>query len=104
MNRYMEEIERIKRQIIEMYNPEKIILFGSSARNELSDDSDIDILVIKQTQKSKFDRMCELRRMIDYTIPLDLLVYTPDEIHFARQQENDFISTIFSEGVVLYEQ
>jgi len=104
MNQFMEEIERINKQIIKMYSPEKIILFGSLARGEPKEDSDIDILVIKQSSKSKFDRVCELRRMLDYSIPLDLLVYTPEEIHTAMQQENDFISTIFTEGVVLYGQ
>ena len=100
---YKKEVQNIKQQIITKYSPEKIILFGSAARNEFSEDSDIDILVIKKTDKSKFDRMCKLRRLIEYNIPLDLIIYTPEEIEAAKKNNNNFFNTICSEGVVLYE-
>ena len=104
MQDYKKEIQYIKDQIIKNYNPEKIILFGSAARNEFTENSDIDILVVKNTEKKKFERMCELRRLIEYNIPLDIVIYTPEEIEYASQSGNDFIKTIYSEGVVLYEQ
>ena len=104
MQDYKTEIQNIKDQIIMKYNPERIVLFGSVARNSFNDNSDIDILVVKRTDKNKFQRMCELRRMINYNIPLDILVYTPEELELASKQENDFVKTIYNEGVVLYEQ
>lgn len=101
---YKCEIQDIKQQIINKYKPERIILFGSAARGEFTTDSDIDILIVKKTNKRKFDRMCEIRRLLDYNLPLDLVVYTPEEVKLATQQGNDFVKTIYDEGVVLYEQ
>ena len=101
---YKSEIQDIKHQIINKYRPERIILFGSAARNEFTNDSDIDMLIVKKTDKQKFDRLCELRRLLDYNFSLDLIVYTPEEIELATQQGNDFVKTIYDEGVVLYEQ
>jgi uncharacterized protein len=100
---YKQEIQDIKQQVINKYKPERIILFGSAARDEFKKDSDIDMLIVKKTDKRKFDRLCELRRLLDYNLPLDLIVYTPEEMELATQQGNDFVKAIYDEGVVLYE-
>jgi len=46
------EINRIAEQVIKRYKPERIILFGSAARGEFSENSDIDMLIIKKLGKS----------------------------------------------------
>jgi predicted nucleotidyltransferase len=46
------EVRKITKQIIEKYKPEKIILFGSAARDQLTPDSDADFLIIKKTHLS----------------------------------------------------
>ncbi len=70
-------------KIIEDYSPEKIILFGSYAYGEPSEDSDIDLLIIKNTDKRPVDRWIEVKRIIrdtTRTVPVSPLVYTEKEI------------------------
>ncbi|TSC66153.1 MAG: DNA polymerase beta domain-containing protein, partial [Microgenomates group bacterium Gr01-1014_80] len=78
-----------------------IILFGSAARGELSEDSDLDILVIKDTDKSFMDRMSDARAQIRTRIPLDIIVLTPKE---AREipKKSTFFRQILEEGKLIY--
>ena len=97
------EIQRITDQIIEKYKPDKIILFGSAARGELEPDSDVDFLIIKKDSPLYgADRIRELSRMIDRNIPVDFLVYRPDEFEQRIQMEDPFLKAILKEGRVLY--
>ena len=97
------EIQRITDQIIEKYKPDKIILFGSAARNDMEPDSDADFLIIKKDSPLYgADRIRELSRMIDRNIPVDFLVYRPDEFDQRIQMEDPFLKAILKEGRVLY--
>lgn len=97
------EIENIVQQIIDKYQPEKIILFGSAARGELTADSDIDLLVIKtDVPQYGIDRMRELRRLIKKRVAADFLVYRPDEVAERLKMGDPFLSAVLSEGKVLY--
>jgi len=86
------------------YHPLKIILFGSYARHEEVEDSDIDILIIARTNKRPVDRFVEVKRIIyDPTnrIPISPLILNPEEIDRKIESGNDFINEILSEGEVL---
>ena len=97
------EVERITAQIIEKYDPEKIILFGSSVRGEISPDSDLDILIIKRdTPLYGADRIRELSRLIERDIPIDFLVYRPEEFEKRIEMGDPFLRAIVKEGKVLY--
>jgi predicted nucleotidyltransferase len=97
------EIQRITAQIIEKYKPDKVILFGSAARNELKEDSDLDFLIIKrETPLYGADRIRQLSRMIDRDISVDFLVYRPEEFNERLQMGDPFIKLIAKEGKVLY--
>jgi uncharacterized protein len=97
------EIDKITRQIIDKYRPEKIILFGSAARGEFGPDSDADFLIIKtDTPLYGADRIRELSRLIDRNIPVDLLVYRPEEVEQRLKREDPFLKAILKEGKVLY--
>ena len=97
------EIQRITDQIIKEYKPDKIILFGSAARNDMKPDSDADFLIIKKDSPLYgADRIRELSRMIDRNIPVDFLVYRPDEFDQRIQMEDPFLKAILKEGRVLY--
>jgi uncharacterized protein len=100
---FSREIEKITRQIIEKYKPERIILFGSAARGEFSSDSDADFLIIKRdTPLYGADRIRELSPLIDREIPLDLLVYRPEEFEERLNLGDPFLMSIIKEGKVLY--
>jgi predicted nucleotidyltransferase len=97
------EIDTIKEQIIKKYKPDKIILFGSAARGDFNLDSDVDLLIIKQdTPFYGADRIRELNRLIERTLPLDLLVYRPEEFNKRLEMEDPFLKAVLKEGKVLY--
>jgi uncharacterized protein len=97
------EIGKITKQIIDKYRPEKIILFGGAARGEFGPDSDADFLIIKKdTPLYGADRIRELSSMIDRDIPVDLLVYRPEEVEQRLKIGDPFLKAILNEGKVLY--
>ena len=100
---YSEQLTSITAQIIEKYRPEKIILFGSAARGEFRPESDIDLLIIKKdTPYYGEDRIRELSRLIDRDVPLDLLVYRPEEFEKRLSMRDPFLKAILKEGKVLH--
>ena len=100
---FEKETESITTQIIEKYEPEKIILFGSAARGESGSDSDADFLIIKkETPFYGADRIRELSRMVNRNIPVDFLVYRPEEFEKRVEMGDPFLKAIIKEGKVLY--
>jgi len=100
---FEKEIGSITAQIIEKYKPEKIILFGSAVNGRLGLDSDVDLLVIKKdTPLYGADRIRELSRIIDRNIPVDFLVYRPEEFQKRLEMGDPFLKAVLKEGKVLY--
>jgi uncharacterized protein len=100
---FEKEIEDITAQIIKKYNPIKIILFGSAARGEFGPDSDADFLIIKkETPFYGADRIRELNRLLERNIPLDVLIYRPEEFEKRLKMGDPFLKAILKEGKVLY--
>lgn len=97
------EVDYVTKQIIDKYKPEKIILFGSAAWGKITQDSDLDFLIIKKdVPYYGIDRMRELDRLIDRNMAVDMLVYKPDEIQKELDLGDPFIKLILKEGRVLY--
>ncbi|MEW6326658.1 MAG: nucleotidyltransferase domain-containing protein [Thermodesulfobacteriota bacterium] len=100
---FRKEVEAIVIQIVEKYKPEKIILFGSIARGEHGLDSDADFLIIKSdTPLYGADRIRELSRIIERNIPVDFLVYRPEEFKHRLKMGDPFLKAVLKEGKVLY--
>lgn len=104
-------IEIILNQIVEKlkinYNPIKIILFGSYAYGNASEDSDIDLFIVKSTTKRRVDRFLEVKRLIynpNLKIPISPLVYIPLELENRIKIGDDFIEEILQKGEILYEK
>jgi uncharacterized protein len=100
---YNPEIESLLEQL-KQYQPEKVILFGSYARGDYNEASDIDVLIIKDTDQKFTKRIDEVMDLCEDSPKIEPLVYTPREIEEMVKNENDFIRTVMSEGVVLFEQ
>ncbi|MBI4272314.1 nucleotidyltransferase domain-containing protein [Candidatus Uhrbacteria bacterium] len=98
------KIEKITKKIIAQYKPEKIVLFGSYAWGAPQIDSDVDLLVIKNTNASLLDRERELRTILwGSGSPTDLLIYTPSELKRSMTIKNNlFIKDIVARGLTLY--
>ena len=88
--------------IVTNYKPEKVYLFGSFAWGEPTEDSDVDILIIKRTEKDRIKRQLEVRRLIKGKLPVDILVYTPKEVEERLEMRDFFIEDIVSKGKLLY--
>lgn len=85
------------------FDPEKIILFGSHARDESDEWSDIDLMVVYHTDKPFLERLTELYLAWNIPKAVDILAYTPEE--FAGMcDESPFVQDSVREGVVLYEK
>ena len=101
----MEIVHMIKNRIIENINPKSMVLFGSVARGNEREDSDIDILVIWDEKKelSNVKRRILLRKIIGVVeSPLDILTCTTEELNKAIEDKNSFTSRILSEGELIY--
>lgn len=97
-----EKIKKVSANIAKEFSPQKIILFGSYAWGKPSRDSDVDFLIIKDTNNSR-----QLARKIDGSIfprpfPMDIIVFTPTQL--KRQATDFFIQKILTNGQVLYEK
>jgi predicted nucleotidyltransferase len=98
-----DEIRHITAQLVEKYGPERIILFGSAARGEPQADSDADFLIIKRDcPLIGRDRIRELHRLIDRNIPVDFLVYRPEELEGRLAMGDPFLKAVLRDGKVLY--
>ncbi len=96
-----EVVEKIKNE----YQPEKIILFGSYAYGTPNEDSDIDLFIIKNSDKRRIDRFLEVSPLVenpDYHIPITPLVYTPDEVKRRLEMGDSFVEEILTKGDVLF--
>lgn len=96
------EIKSITEQIVKKYKPEKIILFGSAARGEFGEDSDLDFFVVKDDPQDLHDRIVTLYRLVEKDLPADFLVYTPQELEKRLALGDPFIHSIIKEGRVLH--
>ncbi len=97
------EVGEIVKQIIEKYKPERIILFGSAARGEFSNDSDLDILIVKRNVPLVGrERVRELRRLIKKRVAADFLIYRPEEFERCIKRGDPFLKAVMKEGKVLY--
>jgi uncharacterized protein len=99
----MNEIKKFGRRIGQEFGAERVILFGSYAKGTVTDDSDVDLLVIGLFEGRSIDKSVEIRLRLHPTFPVDLLVRTPEKIRQRLQIGDQFIKDIIEEGKVLYE-
>jgi predicted nucleotidyltransferase len=94
-------------------DPYKIVLFGSYARGNPREDSDIDIMVIldnndvAKTYKERLTKYLSVQRLvreINYKIALDILVYSKEEFRMVKNYGNYLIDEIEKTGKIIYEK
>jgi predicted nucleotidyltransferase len=96
--------QRITNRIVRRYRPKKIILFGSLARGDIHEGSDLDLIIIKNTKEKFLKRMVRVLDLCDGKIVVEPLIYTEAEFKKMLEQRNDFLETVVSEGKVIYER
>jgi predicted nucleotidyltransferase len=99
------QINAVVRKIVDAFNPEKVILFGSYAYGKPNIDSDVDMLVVMESDERPAVRTTRVIKVVHgKTFPMDLLVRTPAEIEHRLAIGDFFVEEIVGMGKVLYER
>lgn len=100
-----DKISEIVEKIASGYNPDKIILFGSYAIGNPNENSDLDLFVIKESDIPRPQRVVKVRKMLyGSMVPIDIIVYTPEEIEAAKENKFSFVYEVLNTGKILYER
>jgi len=100
----LEEIKTQVQRIVDKFNPEKIILFGSYARGNPSPESDVDLCIIVDSERPAREIAAEISLLLDHAFPFDIIVKTRQEIEKRLSMGDYFIEDIINKGKVLYER
>ncbi len=99
------KINEVVSRLTSRFNPERIILFGSHASGNPDKDSDLDLLIIQETELPMHKRGLDMRlALIGTMIPIDLLVYTKTEFEEEMKKRYSFISSAIKNSKLLYER
>ena len=96
------ELDRI-RDGLSRYGARKAILFGSYARGDYHAGSDVDLIIIKDTDRPFLERSAEVWRHCGSSLTIEPLVYTPAEFARMTQEQNPLIEQVLREGIAVYE-
>ncbi|MEW6348335.1 MAG: nucleotidyltransferase domain-containing protein [Thermodesulfobacteriota bacterium] len=104
-----ELLKRVVDIIVDAVSPEQIILFGSRARGDAGEHSDLDLLVVESRpfdkNRSRRRELALLWRLLAHVpVPKDILLYSRDEVEFWKGSLNNVVGRALREGRVLYER
>ena len=102
-------LDRMVRAIIDEVDPEQVILFGSRARGDARDDSDVDLIVVEAEpfgpQRARHREMVRLYHAVaQFPVAADLLVYSSEDVAYWRDSLNHVLARALREGTVLYDR
>lgn len=96
-------LQEIIRRIVEVAQPQRIILFGSAARGAPGPDSDLDFLVIKAGVQHRRRLAQQIHgSLFGITVPVDIIVLTPEDIEAFAGQPGSIVAPALREGIVVY--
>ena len=99
-----EWLKAVADRLRERYGAQRVILFGSAARGEATEHSDIDLLVISPTGEKFYERVASVLRTVrdvSHGMPLAPIVLTPEEVKARLDRGDQFVQDIVSTGVDL---
>jgi predicted nucleotidyltransferase len=98
-----EAIARIAKSLGKTARAKKVVLFGSHALGKAGSDSDVDFLVIAESNLPRHKRSRSLYASFHpYPFPMDILVYTPEEVDQQLKDPSSFVTHALAEGKELY--
>lgn len=98
-------LAQMTQRIVERFQPERIVLFGSYATGRPTYDSDVDLLVVMPVDGSIRRQATAIDRALsDRTLPLDLIVVTPEQFERQKHIAGSLISEAIREGRILYDR
>lgn len=108
MNERDKMLPRAAREVIDRiiagYYPQRVILHGSFARGDHHEGSDVDLVIVKNTDARFVDRIEQVLAFSDGECTIEPLVYTEQELDAMLAARNAFLEKVLEEGVVIYEQ
>ena len=92
-------IRELAKKIKTLFPVEKIYLYGSVARGEIHEGSDIDLVIVGDFRERFFERIGMILDLTD--LPVEPLVYTREEFEALQAEENPFIVEVLRTGIEL---
>ena len=106
VHKIADQLEPYLRVIVEMFHPEKIILFGSQAYGQPDEDSDVDLLIVRRDIRSEKESNVEIRRALwgvrAAPLSFTLLSRTPEELDQQQAERAPILCEILARGVQVY--
>ena len=98
-------IDEVVKRIASRFNPDKIILFGSYANGTQNDDSDLDLLIVQDSDLPMQKRGLDIRMsLLGTMIPMDILIYTKSEFDQEKNNSLSFLNSAIKNSKILYER
>ena len=102
-------LQQMTRAIVDEVDPERVILFGSRARGDAREDSDVDLIVIEAEpfgeSRSQFSEITRVREAVKgFMVSKDILVFSLEDVEYWRDSLNNVLARALREGRVLYER
>lgn len=95
------ELKRTVGQIVECFQPERVILFGSYAEGRANRHSDVDLLVVMPA-RNEISQAVAIRMKLNCQFPLDLIVRTPEKLQKRLELGDSFLKDVIEHGLVMY--
>lgn len=97
------EIKKIAEDIAETVHAERVVLFGSHANGHADDNSDVDLLVVAESDQPRYRRSRDLyKHFRPHRFALDIVMYTPEELNQSSKTPVSFVSQVMREGKTIY--
>ncbi len=96
-------LDEVVRRVVEVAEPDRIILFGSAARGEMGPDSDIDLLVVKSGVPHRRQLEGDIyMNLTGVRVGVDVLVVTPEDVEYLKDRVGSVIGPALREGREIY--
>ncbi|MFN0050221.1 MAG: nucleotidyltransferase domain-containing protein [Cytophagales bacterium] len=100
-----DQIQTVVNKIVESYNPERIVLFGSYANGNPNENSDLDLLIVKDSDLSNHQLAVQIKRqLVDAKFDMDIIVYKSKDVKEWITAPASFIHQVYKYGRTLYEK